>query len=119
MSSNGGGQGAKTGLYAIPVITPNRLNKRQNGRRFKTDGEPSFTLTTRDQHGICLIDNSNASLCIRRLTPIECERLQGFPDDWTKTDSNGNEIKDTNRYRMLGNAVTVKVVEEIIRRLYN
>ncbi len=118
LSSNSGGQGAKTGLYAIPVITPNRLNKRQNGRRFKTDGEPSFTITTQDQHGVCLIDNSNTSLCIRRLTPLECERLQGFPDNWTKTDNNGNEIKDTNRYRMIGNAVSVKVVKEIIKRLF-
>ena len=116
--SNSGGNG-KTGLYAIPVITPNRLNKRQNGRRFKTNGEPSFTITSQDQHGVCLIDNSDASLCIRNLTPLECERLQGFPDNWTKTDKNGNEIKDTNRYRMLGNAVTVKVVEEIIKRLFN
>ena len=78
--SNSGGNG-KTGLYAIPVITPNRLNKRQNGRRFKTNGEPSFTITTQDQHGVCLIDDSNASFCIRRLTPLECERLQGFPDN--------------------------------------
>ena len=116
--SNSGGNG-KTGLYAIPVITPNRLNKRQNGRRFKTNGEPSFTITSQDQHGVCLIDNSDASLCIRNLTPLECERLQGFPDNWTKTDKNGNEIKDTNRYRMLGNAVTVTVVEEIIKRLFN
>lgn len=128
LSSNSGGQGAKTGLYAIPVITPNRLNKRQNGRRFKTNGEPSFTLTSQDQHGVCIIKNDNKnnnnrnntnSVSIRRLTPLECERLQGFPDNWTKTDKNGNEIKDTNRYRMLGNAVTVKVVEEIIKRLFN
>ena len=65
-----------------------------------------------------MIDNSNAFLCIRRLTPIECERLQGFPDNWTKTDKNKNEVKDTNRYRMIGNAVSVKVVEEIIKRLF-
>ena len=62
LTASGGGQGTKTGLYAIPVTTPNRLNKRQNGRRFKTDGEPSFTITTQDQHGVCLIDNSNTSL---------------------------------------------------------
>ena len=113
------GNCGKNGLYVIPVMTPNRLNKRQNGRRFKTDGEPSFTLTTQDQHGVCLIDNDKVSLCVRRLIPIECERLQGFPDDWTKTDKNGNEIKDTNRYRMIGNAVTTNVVKEIITRLYN
>ena len=41
---------------AIPVLTPERVNKRQNGRRFKTNGEPMFTLTAQDQHGILLQD---------------------------------------------------------------
>lgn len=49
---------------------------------------------------------------IRRLTPLECERLQGFPDDWTAGES------DTQRYKMCGNAVTVNVVEAVIRGLY-
>ena len=73
-----GGWGAKTGLYAIPVLTPDRPIKRQNGRRFKEDGEPSFTLTGQDKHGV--FDGAK----IRRLAPTECERLQGFPDGWTK-----------------------------------
>jgi len=47
---------------------------------------------------------------IRRLTPIECERLQGFPDNWTIG-------SDTQRYKQCGNAVTVNVVKEIIKRL--
>ena len=50
---------------------------------------------------------------IRRLTPLECERLQGFPDNWTKYDSEGNIVSDTQRYKMCGNAVTVPVVEYI------
>ncbi len=78
LSGNGGGQGAKTGLYAIPVLTPNRAEKRQNGRRMKEDGEDSFTVTAQDQHGV--YDGHR----IRRLTPTECERLQSFPDNWTK-----------------------------------
>lgn len=49
---------------------------------------------------------------IRRLTPLECERLQGFPDSWTDI------LSDTQRYKTLGNAVTVNVVEEIIKRLF-
>lgn len=48
---------------------------------------------------------------VRRITPIECERLQGFPDNWTDGHS------DTARYHMLGNAVAVPVVEWIARRL--
>jgi len=58
---------------------------------------------------------------IRRLTPKECERLQGFPDDWTKygEDEHGMrvDISDTQRYKMCGNAVTVNVVEAVITNL--
>jgi DNA (cytosine-5)-methyltransferase 1 len=50
---------------------------------------------------------------IRRLTPLECERLQGFPDEWTKYDTDGNILSDTQRYKMCGNAVTVSVVQYI------
>jgi DNA (cytosine-5)-methyltransferase 1 len=48
---------------------------------------------------------------VRRLTPKECERLQGFPDDWTASQA------DSSRYKMMGNAVTVPVVEWIARRM--
>jgi DNA (cytosine-5)-methyltransferase 1 len=48
---------------------------------------------------------------IRRLTPVECERLQGFPDGWTEG------VSDTQRYKCLGNAVTVNVVYEVAKRL--
>lgn len=96
---------------AIPVLTPDRLVKRQNGRRFKEDGEPSFTLNTQDKHGI--YDGAK----IRRLTPLECERLQGFPDNFTKYDQDGNEISDTQRYKMCGNAVTVNVVQAVMTNL--
>lgn len=57
---------------------------------------------------------------VRRLTPRcfrECERLQGFPDDWTRYAADGTEIADTHRYRMMGNAVSVPVAEWIARRL--
>jgi DNA (cytosine-5)-methyltransferase 1 len=53
---------------------------------------------------------------IRRLTPIECERLQGFPDDWTKQGTEGL-ISDTQRYKMCGNAVTVDVVAAVAERI--
>ncbi|KKK90152.1 hypothetical protein LCGC14_2725960, partial [marine sediment metagenome] len=58
---------------------------------------------------------------IRRLTPKECERLQGFPDGWTKhgIDEKGNavELSNTQRYKQMGNAVTVDVIEAIGARL--
>jgi site-specific DNA-cytosine methylase len=104
-----------SGQVAIPVLTPDRINKRQNGRRMKTDGEPSFTLTNQDRHGV--FDGCR----IRRLTPLEAERLMGLPDDWLKygVDANGKqiEISDTQRYRMAGNGIVVPVVEHIIREL--
>lgn len=56
-------------------------------------------------------------MAIRHLTPRECERLQGFPDDWTRWDADGNEMKDGPRYRMLGNAVAMPVTEWIGRRI--
>jgi DNA (cytosine-5)-methyltransferase 1 len=53
---------------------------------------------------------------VRRLTPIECERLQGFPDEWTRFGCDG-EVSDTQRYKTLGNAVTVNVVTAIMTEL--
>jgi DNA (cytosine-5)-methyltransferase 1 len=90
---------------AIPVITPDRPNKKQNGRRFKENGDPSFALTGQDRHGVF------DGISIRRLTPLECERLQGFPDGWTAG------VSDTQRYKCCGNAVTVPVVQAVMERL--
>ena len=91
---------------AVPVLTPDRLNKRQNGRRMKTDGEVAFTQTAQDRHGIF-----NGSR-IRRLTPLECERLMGYPDGWTEG------LSDTQRYKTLGNGIVSNVVAEVVKRLY-
>lgn len=54
---------------------------------------------------------------VRRLTPRECERLQGFSDDWTRWTHDSKEIKDSPRYRMLGNAVTCDVAKWIFKRI--
>lgn len=99
----------------IPVLTPDRKEKRQNGRRFKENGEPAFTLNTQDKHGV-QIDSQ-----IRRLTEIECERLQGFPDNWTEYGDYDGEIKKvskTHRYKQLGNAVTTDWPRMIAERLF-
>lgn len=57
------------------------------------------------------------SFGVRRLTPLECERLQGLPDDWTRYAADGKEISDSARYRMIGNGVAVPCVEWIARRI--
>lgn len=54
---------------------------------------------------------------VRRLTPRECECLQGFPVDWTRYRSDGKEIPDTARYKMMGNAVAVPVAEWVANQL--
>lgn len=103
-ASQAGGQGAKTGLYAVPVLTPER-EKRQQGRRMKENGDPAFTVTAQDRHGVF------NGYRIRRLTPVECARLQGFPDDWHEG------VSDSQAYRCYGNAVTVNVIEAIMIKL--
>ena len=103
----------KWGQYvkeAIPVLTPNRPVKRQNGRRFKEDGEPAFTCTAQDQHGVF------DGMRVRRLTPTECERLQGYPDGWTKEGVDG-PVSDSQRYKCLGNSVTTNVITAIMERI--
>jgi DNA (cytosine-5)-methyltransferase 1 len=90
---------------AYSVYDPRRINKKCNGRLIKGNGEPSFTLTKQDRHAVLV--NSR----IRFLTPVEYERLQGFPDNWTEG------IEDKYRYECLGNAVTVPVIEAIAERI--
>ena len=133
IKSDAGGLGAKTGLYDVSptiraehhntknvhfiedeiraVLTPDRQEKRQNGRRFKNNNEPAFTLTGQDIHGVSI------GRRVRRLTPLECERLQGFPDGWTEYGiENGDtliRVSDTQRYKCMGNAVSTNVIERI------
>ncbi|HHK2072478.1 TPA: DNA cytosine methyltransferase [Enterococcus faecalis] len=132
------GEGAK---IAIPVLTPDRVEKRQNGRRFKDDGEEMFTLTAQDKHGVAIIQKSRGyndggiykvaptvtsnswhennflkdSIRIRKLTPRECWRLQGFPD-WA-FDKAKEVNSDSQLYKQAGNSVTVPVIADIVSRL--
>lgn len=102
--ANGGGLGAKTGLYAIPCLSPDRVEKRQNGRRFKESNSKFYTLTTIDRHGV-VVGNY-----IRKLTPRECERLQGWPDDITIGAGSDNA-----RYKICGNGWTEPVIRHILK----
>jgi len=95
-----------------PVLTPDRVNKRQNGRRMKENDDPMFTITAQDRHGV--YDGYR----FRRLTPKETERLQAFPDDWTKYGADDELISDTQRYKCTGNAVTTTVITYIINEMF-
>lgn len=99
-------------IIVKPCLTPDRAVKRQNGRRFKEDGEESFTLTGQDKHGVLLDDGHE--VLIRRLTPKECFRLQGWTDDYFEKAQFVNS--DSQLYKQAGNGVTVNVIEAIARR---
>ena len=106
LCGDAGGGAAKMRQYLFGCITPDSIEKRQNGQRFST-GEKFYKLTAQDRHGI-LIDGY-----IRKLTPIECERLQTLPDNFTEGVSN------TQRYKMLGNGWTVDVIAHILKHMNN
>ncbi len=100
LTGEAGGGAAKMGQYLFGCITPDRVEKRQNGQRFN-DGKKFYTLTAQDKHGV-LIEGY-----IRKLTPIECERLQTVPDNYSAIVSNSQ------RYKMLGNGWTVDVIAHV------
>ena len=66
-----------------------------------------FTLTSTDIHAV------SADMAVRRLTPVECERLMGWPDDHTKWNAEGKEQSDTHRYKQCGNGVATPVARWI------
>ncbi|MDV5127039.1 DNA (cytosine-5-)-methyltransferase [Bacillus amyloliquefaciens] len=97
-----------------PVLTPEREEKRQNGRRFKDDGEPAFTVNTIDRHGVAI--GEYPKYRIRKLTPLECFRLQAFDDeDFEKAFAAG--ISNSQLYKQAGNSITVTVLESIFKEL--
>lgn len=112
-----GGGGGKTGLYLFPVFTiiGNIIGRSAkaggNGRGFDDTGI-SPTLTTADRHAVAYAKHTG-KYRVRRLTPTECERLDGFPDGWTKTGASGKEISDNARYMALGNSIAVPCAERI------
>lgn len=91
-------------IKAVPLKFLDRNQKNYQG-------EYSFTVDTCNTGGVM------EGTRIRRLTPIEYERLQGYPDNWTQYGCNGEPISDSQRYKMCGNSVTVNVIEAIAKRL--
>jgi DNA (cytosine-5)-methyltransferase 1 len=127
-----------TGGGNVPMVFPiddaRELEKHQNGTGIGTEGAPAYTLDRQQAPAIVVAPTLSASNnpsrspqsseitaqvdamvretgVVRRLTPVECERLQGFPDGWTDGQA------DSNRYKQMGNAVAVPVVEWIISRM--
>lgn len=96
-----------------PVLTPDRLEKCQNGRRFKEDGEESFTLTSIDRHGVAV--GEYPKYRIRKLTPRECLRLQSVPEGLI--DALSTHFSDSRLYKFAGNGLTTNVITAIGERL--
>ena len=120
-------------VATIPIQDGRDINKNQKGLGIGKTEDPMYTLDSVSEHGVITIFSHTQGLdaqpsddvsptlraagagmaaqtgsTVRRLTPVECERLQGFPDDWTAGQS------DSSRYKQMGNAVAVPVVEWVI-----
>lgn len=108
-------QGLPEGGHKIVQRTPLKfLNRNQKN----IEGDYAFTVDSMNTGGV------RDGMKIRRLTPLECERLMGFPDNWTEfgvrwdgSKSFIEKISDTQRYKMCGNAVVTNVVKAIMEKL--
>ena len=103
---------SQSGAGRIPMavsIAENIINRKDcnGGNGIGALEENCYTLNATGVHAVA------SESRIRRLTPLECERLQGFPDNWTLVP----DARDTNRYKACGNAITVNVAEWIFKRL--
>jgi len=112
LSANGGGRGAKTGLYEVNGAASRTYP------RYKVEGEErSKRIEVRDDgksNSMTLVQGDSMvqeQSVIRKLTPIECERLQSLPDNYTEGVSN------TQRYKACGNAFNVEVVAHILKQI--
>ena len=122
-AGSGGAARADAGVWCIAGNTVNR--KPQNGGHgVGVRQELSYTLTTVDRHVVTVPiviteagsgTGGHQGYAARRLTPLECERLQGFPDYWTRYRDTGKEIGDTRRYEMLGNSIAVPCAAYIMQ----
>lgn len=81
------------------------------GKGYLAQEDAAFTLSTSDDQYLFHQDR------VRRLTPTECERLQGFPDGYTDVPFNGEPVTDGHRYKALGNSMAVPVMHWIGRRI--
>ena len=89
------------------ILLRDRAGKPGGGKGPLLSEELSLTLLNHNEQ--TLFKKNELETIVRRLTPVECERLQGFPDNWTAGQT------DSQRYKQMGNAVTVNVVEWVGR----
>ena len=109
-----GGAKFKTALEDDCIIALAKRRKRLTRHNYINTITASYYGPSGDGSPGVLIDGN-----IRRLTPIECERCQLFPDNWTKYGENEELISDNQRYKMCGNAVCVGVIKEVFNKLFD
>jgi DNA (cytosine-5)-methyltransferase 1 len=107
------GDGADPIVVApLPVSFKIRGGKAGGGKGYLGSEDRAFTLSTVQEQNLFVSGDG-----VRRYTPLETERLQGFPDNHTRYRPDGTDISDTQRYRMTGNAVSVPVAVWLGARL--
>jgi DNA (cytosine-5)-methyltransferase 1 len=107
------GTGRGTPVIAFP--TPVAVSENQRGEVLETPYSRQITTGGgKPGQGYPAVHPDSR---VRRLTPLECERLQGLPDEWTRWLADGSEQSDAARYRQVGNSVAVPCVEWITRRI--
>lgn len=110
LSANGGGRGAKTGLYAVPVA----LRNRGQGEQPEYNGTGKANAMTSVQTDSMV----EVEQQVRKLTPKECLRLQSMPDNYfDKAIYKGKPVSNSQRYKMCGNAFNKEVVKHIIKQI--
>jgi len=122
----------------------NKQDGKGNGLGIGSEGDPMNTLTSTDRHAVVQYDGYNqrlyeddvsvtirigrdssdfiaqpaqTTMAVRRLTPLECERLMGWPDHWTATKADGTPQSDTHRYKQCGNGIASPVAQWIAQQL--
>ena len=113
-----GGGAAKTRYYLLPVYTiiGNVLGRKAGagGNQLGTGQDISPTLTANDRHAVAAPEESwRQKYRVRSLTPLECERLDGFPDGWTQYGASGKEMSSNARIKALGNSIAVPCAERV------
>ena len=99
-----------------PIVLKIRQGKPGGGKGALIGEETSFTLSTSQDQTV--FAPTDTGYIVRRLTPTECERLQGFPDGWTDVpDLDGKPMSDAQRYKQLGNSMAVPVMRWIGERI--
>ena len=114
--NGGNGCGYQQDLaYTLTALDRHAVYARQRVDEFKNDNIASMQSARQAKDATDLVAEPERQYAqfIRRLTPLECERLQGFPDDWTNIPG----ASDSARYRALGNSVAIPCVEFIMRSL--